>query len=130
MFLCSFVVFLVKVTPPPAHFSAAERTACMAGKSLDEQGFTEEVIPPYMSVKEAVFPFVKFPGVDPILGPEMKSTGEVMGVGDTFAEAFGKATLAAGEVLPDGGKAFVSVKISDRPFVGGIGSPVNPVAIK
>ena len=94
---------------------------CMAGKSLVEQGFTEEVVPRHVSVKESVFPFVKFPGVDPILGPEMKSTGEVMGVGDTFGEAFAKATLAAGERLPRGGKAFVSVKASDRLYVGAVG---------
>ena len=94
---------------------------CMAGATLAEQGFTEEVIPRYVCVKESVFPFPKFPGVDPILGPEMKSTGEVMGVGDTFAEAFAKASLGAGERLPRGGKAFVSVKPSDRPFVGAVG---------
>ena len=94
---------------------------CMAGATLAEQGFTEEVIPHYVCVKESVFPFPKFPGVDPILGPEMKSTGEVMGVGDTFAEAFAKASLGAGEQLPRGGKAFVSVKPSDRPFVGAVG---------
>ena len=94
---------------------------CMAGKSLAEQGFTEEIQPPYICVKESVFPFAKFPGVDPILGPEMRSTGEVMGVGETFAEAFAKATLGAGERLPRGGRAFVSVKPSDRPFVGEVG---------
>src|SRR5690606_14547660 len=71
----------------------------MAGKTLKELGFTEEVIPPFFAVKEAVFPFAKFPGVDPILGPEMKSTGEVMGVGDSFAEAFAKSQLGASEVL-------------------------------
>ncbi len=65
----------------------------MAGKSLAEQGVTKEVIPPYYSVKEVVLPFNKFPGVDPLLGPEMRSTGEVMGVGRTFAEAFAKAQL-------------------------------------
>ena len=94
---------------------------CMAGKSLAEQGFTEEIVPGYICVKESVFPFSKFPGVDPILGPEMKSTGEVMGVGDTFAEAFAKASLGAGERLPSGGAAFVSVKPSDRPYVGIVG---------
>ena len=94
---------------------------CMAGKSLEEQGFTEEVAPRHVCVKESVFPFVKFPGVDPILGPEMKSTGEVMGVGDTFAEAFAKASLSAGDVLPTGGKAFMSVRPSDRPNVGRVG---------
>jgi carbamoyl-phosphate synthase large subunit len=87
----------------------------MAGRSLAEQGVTGEVIPPYYSVKEAVFPFAKFPGVDTILGPEMKSTGEVMGVGRSFAEAFVKSQLAAGAKLPSGGRAFVSVKPSDRP---------------
>ncbi|WP_205229866.1 carbamoyl-phosphate synthase large subunit [Azospira oryzae] len=87
---------------------------CMAGQSLKSQGITKEVIPPYFSVKEAVFPFVKFPGVDTILGPEMKSTGEVMGVGATFAEAFVKSQLAAGVKLPTGGKVFLSVKDSDK----------------
>jgi len=87
---------------------------CMSGKSLQAQGITKEVIPPYFSVKEAVFPFVKFPGVDTILGPEMKSTGEVMGVGVTFAEAFVKSQLAAGVKLPKSGKAFLSVKDSDK----------------
>ena len=87
---------------------------CMVGKSLKEQGFTQEVRHAHVSVKEAVFPFVKFPGVDPILSPEMKSTGEVMGVGDTFAEAFAKATLAVGERLPSSGRAFVSVTDSDK----------------
>ena len=94
---------------------------CMAGTTLAEQGFTAEIVPDYISVKESVFPFPKFPGVDPILGPEMKSTGEVMGVGDTFAEAFAKASLGAGDRLPKGGTAFVSVKPSDRPFVGEVG---------
>jgi len=90
---------------------------CMAGMSLSEQGISAEVVPPYYSVKEAVFPFIKFPGVDPLLGPEMKSTGEVMGVGATFAEAFAKAQLAAGVVLPRSGKAFVSVRDADKPRV-------------
>ena len=87
---------------------------CMAGRSLAEQGVTREIVPPYYSVKEAVFPFVKFPGVDTILGPEMKSTGEVMGVGKTFAEAFVKSQIAAGTRLPKGGKAFISVKQADK----------------
>jgi len=90
---------------------------CMVGRRLAEQGITHEVVPPYYSVKEAVFPFIKFPGVDPLLGPEMKSTGEVMGVGPTFAEAFAKAQLAAGVVLPRSGKAFVSVRDADKPRV-------------
>ena len=89
----------------------------MAGKTLKELGFTEEVIPPFFAVKEAVFPFAKFPGVDPILGPEMKSTGEVMGVGDSFAEAFAKSQLGASEVLPTSGTVFISVREDDKPFV-------------
>ncbi len=88
---------------------------CMAGSSLKEQGFTAEVKPQHYFVKEAVFPFAKFPKVDPILGPEMKSTGEVMGVGATFAEAFGKASLGAGEKLPEKGTAFISVREVDKP---------------
>ncbi|MBK7235400.1 MAG: carbamoyl-phosphate synthase large subunit [Sterolibacteriaceae bacterium] len=87
---------------------------CMAGRSLADQGVTREVVPPYYSVKEAVFPFVKFPGVDTILGPEMKSTGEVMGVGRTFAEAFVKSQIAAGTKLPKDGKAFISVRQADK----------------
>nr|WP_145550485.1 carbamoyl-phosphate synthase large subunit [Variovorax boronicumulans] len=88
---------------------------CMAGQSLDAQGIGAEVTPPYFSVKEAVFPFVKFPGVDTILGPEMKSTGEVMGVGKTFGEAFVKSQLGAGTKLPRAGTAFLTVKNSDKP---------------
>jgi carbamoyl-phosphate synthase large subunit len=96
---------------------------CMAGQSLASQGIAKEVTPPYFSVKEAVFPFVKFPGVDTILGPEMKSTGEVMGVGKTFGEAFVKSQIGAGTKLPrpftesgeSAGKAFISVKQNDKP---------------
>ncbi|OFW20455.1 MAG: carbamoyl phosphate synthase large subunit, partial [Acidobacteria bacterium RIFCSPLOWO2_12_FULL_66_21] len=87
---------------------------CMVGRSLDEQGVMREVVPPYFSVKEAVFPFIKFPGVDSILGPEMKSTGEVMGVGYSFGEAFVKSQLGAGVKLPQGGRAFISVRDSDK----------------
>ncbi|BDR10313.1 carbamoyl-phosphate synthase (glutamine-hydrolyzing) [Comamonas testosteroni] len=87
---------------------------CMAGDTLAEQGITKEVTPPYFSVKEAVFPFVKFPGVDTILGPEMKSTGEVMGVGKTFGEAFVKSQMGAGVHLPAEGKVFLSVKNNDK----------------
>ena len=87
---------------------------CMAGISLATQKVGAEIIPPYFSVKEAVFPFAKFPGVDTILGPEIKSTGEVMGVGKTFGEAFVKSQLAAGVRLPSGGKAFVSVRDGDK----------------
>jgi carbamoyl-phosphate synthase large subunit len=88
---------------------------CMAGRSLADQGVTEEVVPTYFSVKEAVFPFVKFPGVDTILGPEMKSTGEVMGVGHSFGEAFVKSQLGAGVRLPESGAVFVSVRQDDKP---------------
>ena len=87
---------------------------CMAGETLASIGLTEEIIPTAFHVKESVFPFNKFIGVDPILGPEMKSTGEVMGVGLTFGEAFAKASLGAGERLPSGGRAFLSVKDSDK----------------
>jgi carbamoyl-phosphate synthase large subunit len=87
---------------------------CMAGETLASIGLTAEIIPTAFHVKESVFPFNKFIGVDPILGPEMKSTGEVMGVGLTFGEAFAKASLGAGERLPSGGRAFLSVKDSDK----------------
>lgn len=87
---------------------------CQIGASLEAQGFTEEVVPDYFSVKEAVFPFNKFPSVDPILGPEMKSTGEVMGVGDTFAEAFSKAQSGSGSAIPKSGTAFLSVRDFDK----------------
>jgi carbamoyl-phosphate synthase large subunit len=87
---------------------------CMAGTTLLDQGFTSEVVPDYFNVKEAVFPFGRFPGVDPILGPEMKSTGEVMGVGDTFGEAYGKAQVAAGEPIPSSGCVFLSVRDADK----------------
>jgi carbamoyl-phosphate synthase large subunit len=87
---------------------------CMAGQTFASQGIKGEVVPKYFSVKEAVFPFVKFPGVDTILGPEMKSTGEVMGVGRSFGEAFVKSQLAASVKLPEGGTAFISVKNEDK----------------
>jgi len=106
------VPFVSKVCSLPLAKIAAR---CMAGKSLAEQGVTREIIPSYYAVKEAVFPFAKFPGVDTILGPEMKSTGEVMGVGKSFAEAFVKSQLAAGTRLPSSGTVFISVKQADRP---------------
>ena len=87
----------------------------MAGKTLDEVGFTREIVPPHVSVKEAVFPFIKFPGVDTLLGPEMKSTGEVMGIDRAFAMAFAKAQIAAGNTLPAAGTAFLSVRDRDKP---------------
>jgi carbamoyl-phosphate synthase large subunit len=86
----------------------------MAGQTLAELGFTEEVIPPYYSVKEVVLPFAKFPGSDPLLGPEMRSTGEVMGVGDTFAEAYAKAQLGASAEVAKTGRALISVRNGDK----------------
>jgi carbamoyl-phosphate synthase large subunit len=108
------VPYVSKATGLPLAKIAAR---CMVGRSLKEQGVGGEVIPPYYSVKEAVFPFIKFPGVDTILGPEMKSTGEVMGVGESFAEAFLKSQMAAGVKLPTGGKVFISVRNADKPRV-------------
>jgi carbamoyl-phosphate synthase large subunit len=105
------VPFVSKATGVPLAKIAAR---CMAGTTLAQQGVNKEVVPPYCSVKEAVFPFIKFPGVDVILGPEMKSTGEVMGVGETFAEAFVKSQLAAGVKLPSSGKVFISVREADK----------------
>ncbi|WP_019530772.1 carbamoyl-phosphate synthase large subunit [Dasania marina] len=93
---------------------------CMAGTSLADQGFTKEIIPSYYCVKEAVFPFNKFQGVDPILGPEMKSTGEVMGLGVSFPEAFRKAVLGGGSVIPTSGKAFLSVREADKEGIVGV----------
>jgi carbamoyl-phosphate synthase large subunit len=105
------VPYVSKATGRPLAKIAAR---CMVGRTLKAQGVVNEIVPRYFSVKEAVFPFIKFPGVDTILGPEMKSTGEVMGVGETFAEAFLKSQLAAGIRLPDAGKVFISVKNSDK----------------
>ena len=122
------VVFLLEVNPrasrtvpfvskaigmPLAKIAAR----CMAGKTLAEQGATEEVIPSYYSVKEAIFPFAKFQGVDPILGPEMRSTGEVMGVGRSFSAAFARAQEAASIKQPPVGKVFISVRDADKPRV-------------
>jgi carbamoyl-phosphate synthase large subunit len=92
----------------------------MAGTSLKDQGFTEEIVPTMFNVKEAVFPFNKFQGVDPILGPEMKSTGEVMGAGETFAEAYSKAQVGSGERLPTKGTAFLSVRDADKEGIVGV----------
>ena len=105
------VPFVSKATARPLAKIAAR---CMTGTSLKEQGMTEEFTPAYYSVKEAVFPFIKFIGVDPLLGPEMKSTGEVMGVGRSFGEAFAKAQLGAGNALPESGNALISVREADR----------------
>ncbi|PHV10819.1 carbamoyl-phosphate synthase large subunit [Chitinimonas sp. BJB300] len=112
------VPYVSKATSRPLAKIAAR---CMVGQSLPDQGIVGEVIPPYYSVKEAVFPFIKFPGVDSILGPEMKSTGEVMGVGDTFAEAYVKSQLGAGERLPTSGKVFISVRDGDKSQLAELG---------
>jgi carbamoyl-phosphate synthase large subunit len=92
----------------------------MVGISLEKQGFTKEIIPPFYSVKEAIFPFNKFPGVDPILGPEMKSTGEVMGSGSTFAEAYFKSQSLGEEDINLNGTAFISVREADKPYIADI----------
>ncbi len=105
------VPFVSKATGLPLAKIAAR---CMAGKSLAEQGVTEEVIPKDYFVKEAIFPFVKFPGVDTLLSPEMKSTGEVMGVGKTFGEAFTKAMAGGGSHLPRSGRVLLSVRDADK----------------
>jgi carbamoyl-phosphate synthase large subunit len=105
------VPYVSKATGLPLARVAAR---CMVGRELAQQGVTGEVLPPYYSVKEAVFPFIKFPGVDVILGPEMKSTGEVMGVGESFAEAFVKSQMAAGIKLPTSGKVIISVRDDDK----------------
>ena len=106
------VPFVSKATGLPLAKIAAR---AMAGRSFDDQGLGAEVVPHYFSVKEAVFPFVKFPGVDTILGPEMKSTGEVMGVGESFGEAFVKSQMAASVNLPESGTVFISVRDQDKP---------------
>ncbi|MBI5918298.1 MAG: carbamoyl-phosphate synthase large subunit [Nitrosomonadales bacterium] len=116
------VPYVSKATGVPLAKIAAR---CMAGQTLAAQGVTREIIPPYFSVKEAVFPFIKFPGVDVILGPEMKSTGEVMGVGETFAEAFVKSQLAASVKLPSSGKAFISVREADKHGVVEVARTLN-----
>jgi len=103
---------------------------CMAGQTLASQNVTREIIPPFFSVKEAVFPFIKFPGVDTILGPEMKSTGEVMGVGSTFAEAFLKSQLGASTKLPEGGRAFISVRKEDYLKVVEIGQQLHQLGFE
>ncbi len=105
------VPFVSKATGLPIAKIGAR---AMAGQSLASQGLSKEVIPPFYSVKEVVLPFAKFQGVDPLLGPEMRSTGEVMGVGDTFVEAYAKANLGAGEPIPAGGKALLSVRLNDK----------------
>ena len=116
------VPFVSKASGRPLAKIAA---LCMAGISLKEQGVLEEIVPKHFSVKESVFPFAKFPGVDPLLGPEMKSTGEVMGVGRTFAEAFGKSQQAAGIELPTEGRVFLSVREADKPYAADLAKRLN-----
>ena len=111
------VPFVSKATSVPLAKVAAR---CMVGQSLVDQGRTEQVIPEFMSVKESVFPFAKFQGVDPILGPEMKSTGEVMGIGKSFAEAFAKGMIGAGGIIPKPGTAFLSVRETDKRSVANL----------
>jgi carbamoyl-phosphate synthase large subunit len=108
------VPFVSKATSLPLAKIAAR---VMTGKTLKQQGISRALVPAYFSVKEAVFPFIKFQGVDPLLGPEMKSTGEVMGIGSTFGEAFAKAQLGAGNAVPVSGTAFLSVRDADKPGV-------------
>jgi carbamoyl-phosphate synthase large subunit len=103
---------------------------CQAGVSLADQGFTKEIIPDYYSVKEAVFPFNKFPAVDPILGPEMKSTGEVMGIGDTFGEAYGKSQLGANNRIASGGTVFISVRDMDKVGIVQVGKDLAQLGFK
>jgi carbamoyl-phosphate synthase large subunit len=116
------VPFVSKATGLPLAKIAAR---CMVGRTLAEQGVSAERIPPYFSVKESVFPFIKFPGVDPLLGPEMKSTGEVMGIGRSFADAFSKAELAGGMALPKSGSALISVRRADRPHAVALARCLN-----
>src|SRR5260370_18009813 len=102
----------------------------MMGKTLLEQGVTVEPVPTFVSVKEAVFPFAKFPGVDIVLGPEMRSTGEVMGIDTTFAAAFAKSQMAASSRLPDSGTVFVSVAARDRQAIVPIASTLASMGFK
>ncbi|MES2883328.1 MAG: carbamoyl-phosphate synthase large subunit [Pseudomonadota bacterium] len=119
--------FVSKATGRPLAKIAAR---VMAGTSLKSQGITSELIPTHYSVKESVFPFAKFPGVDPLLGPEMKSTGEVMGVGASFGEAFNKALLAASMVVPESGTAFISVREQDKPKAVELARTLNEKGFK
>ena len=111
------VPYVSKATARPLAKIAAR---CMVGQTLPQQGVVSEVVPAYYSVKEAVFPFIKFPGVDTMLGPEMKSTGEVMGIGRSFGEAFSKSQIAAGAEIPRRGRMFVSVRDADQHAVADV----------
>jgi len=108
------VPFVAKATGRPLAKIAAR---LMIGRTLGELGIEKEVVPRHMAVKEAIFPFIKFPGVDTLLGPEMKSTGEVMGIDDDFGKAFAKAQLGVGVRLPQEGTVFISVRDEDKPLV-------------
>src|SRR5207249_8960421 len=108
------VPFVAKATNVPL---AKIASLIMAGKTLDELGIHDEIVPTHFSVKESVFPFNKFPGVDIILGPEMRSTGEVMGIADDFPMAFDKSQIAANSALPKEGTVFISVNDRDKPDV-------------
>ncbi len=119
--------FVSKATGRPLAKIAAR---IMAGQTLKSLGVTSELIPKHYSVKESVFPFAKFPGVDPLLGPEMKSTGEVMGVGASFGEAFNKALLAASMVVPESGTAFISVRAQDKPKAVELARTLNSKGFK
>ncbi len=121
------VPFVSKAT---AYQLAKIGARCMTGRTLEEQGATTEIVPKYYNVKEAVFPFEKFPNAEPILGPEMKSTGEVMGIGMTFGEAYRKAHLATGFVLPDGGNALLSVGGGDRTGLIAIANDLSNLGFK
>ena len=120
------VPFVSKASRPLAKIAAL----CMAGKSLQEQGVDGEIVPEYFSVKEAVFPFVKFPGVDPLLGPEMKSTGEVMGIGASFGAAFNKAQQGAGAVIPQSGNVLFSVRDADKPIATELAAYLSQAGFK
>jgi carbamoyl-phosphate synthase large subunit len=121
------VPFVSKATGIPLAKVAAR---CMAGKSLEQQGLTAERIPEFFFVKESVFPFIKFPGVDTLLGPEMKSTGEVMGIGHTFGEAFAKALEGAGVGLPRCGKVMLSVRDADKARVVGVARDLDALGFE
>ena len=112
------------------HSFAQIGAKCMSGISLEKQRFTKEIIPEYFSVKEAILPFAKFQGVDPILGPEMKSTGEVMGIGKSFAEAYAKAQLGAEKMISTKGCVFLSVRNSDQAFVAELANEFHELGFK
>lgn len=116
------VPFVSKATGIPW---AKVATKVMLGQTLEQLGLTEEVVPKHYSVKEAVFPFVRFPGVDPWLGPEMRSTGEVMGIDRDLGLAFAKSQLGAGQILPTKGTVFISVKDADKPAVAPIAAKLH-----